>query len=241
MLNGLDLFSGIGGLTLALEPWVLPRAYCEIDRYAQAVLLSRQFNQELPTAPIWDDVRTLSSRLIPWPIDIITGGFPCQDISTCGPKKGLEGKRSGLFWQIIRLTGDLLPSFVFLENVPAITSYGGPEVVGAFTSLGYECRWCTLSNASIGGGHIRERWFILAHLDSTGLPKFEGILERENFRKRSNRLPKPLPPEKLDPTQAVLDRTIPRFPHRTHRIRCLGNSVVPLQARTAFKILGGIN
>lgn len=92
MLNGLDLFSGIGGLTLALAPWVRPVAYCENDRYAQSVLLSRISSGDLPNAPIWDDVRTLKAWDIP-NVDIVYGGFPCQDVSVAGARAGLDGER----------------------------------------------------------------------------------------------------------------------------------------------------
>ena len=88
-MNGLDLFSGIGGLTLALRDYVHPFAYCEIDKYCQAVLLSRMHTGELPKAPIWDDIKTIMGSILP-SIDIIYGGFPCQDISFAGNGKGLE-------------------------------------------------------------------------------------------------------------------------------------------------------
>ena len=84
MLNGLDLFSGIGGLTVALKRWVEPVAYCEIDQYAQGVLLSRMASGELPVAPIWDDIRTFSDKELSAEVEIIYGGFPCQDISVAG-------------------------------------------------------------------------------------------------------------------------------------------------------------
>jgi DNA (cytosine-5)-methyltransferase 1 len=162
VLNGLDLFSGIGGLSLALSEWVQPMAYCEIDRYAQGVLLSRMAENQLRKAPIWDDVRTLRGNTLPI-IDIIYGGFPCQDISVAGNGAGLAGERSGLFFEIARLCSELRPAFVFLENVPAITSRGGREVVGTFAALGYDARWCVISAASVGANHKRERWFLLAH------------------------------------------------------------------------------
>src|SRR5690606_10421534 len=129
MLRGLDLFSGIGGLTLALAPWVRPVAYCENDRYATAVLLSRMRTGDLPCAPIWDDVRTLRGDMLP-SVDIIYGGFPCQDISCAGRGAGLAGGRSGLFFEIARLARELRPRFVFLENVPAITTRGLGDVLG---------------------------------------------------------------------------------------------------------------
>lgn len=161
-LHGLDLFSGIGGITKALEDWVQPVAYCEIDTYAQAVLLSRMSTGELPTAPIWNDVSTLPADELPR-IDIIYGGFPCQDISVAGAGRGLEGKRSGLFYEIMRLVDVLRPSFLFLENVPAITSRGLREVAEEITKRGYDSRWCTLSAAEVGAPHKRERWWLLAY------------------------------------------------------------------------------
>jgi DNA (cytosine-5)-methyltransferase 1 len=107
-------------------------------------------------------------------IDIIYGGFPCQDISIAGRGAGLEGERSGLFFQIMRLAKQVKPSFIFLENVAAITGRGGLRVVREITSLGYDCRWCVISAASVGAMHRRERWFLLAHADHNGKPSSEG-------------------------------------------------------------------
>jgi len=167
MLNGLDLFSGIGGISLALKCYVRTVAYCEIDRYCQAVLLSRMSERKIDQAPIWDDITTLSKEeLRDFPrIDIITGGFPCQDISVAGSGKGLEGKRSGLFFEIVRLVKEIEPSFVFLENVPAIRTRGLLRVADEFTKMGYDCRWTCLSASSVGAPHKRERWFFLAHFE----------------------------------------------------------------------------
>ncbi|WP_374029798.1 DNA cytosine methyltransferase [Bdellovibrio bacteriovorus] len=164
MLNGLDLFTGIGGLTDALSPWVHPVTYCERDRYAQSVLLSLMASGTIVNAPIWDDVSSLDPQFFNLqPIDIIYGGFPCQDISTAGAGAGLEGKRSGLFFEIVRLVRELRPRFVFLENVPAITVRGLDRVLMEFNALGYDCRWTIVSAAEFGAPHLRERWFLLAH------------------------------------------------------------------------------
>lgn len=163
MLNGLDLFSGIGGITLGLNQWIRPRYYCEFDTYAQGVLISRMSSGDLPIAPIWDDVRTLKGEFIELPIDIIYGGFPCQDISVAGTGKGLAGERSGLFYEIIRLTKEIQPSFVFLENVPAIRTRGLDQVIKEFTELGYDCRWTVVSAKEVGAHHLRKRWFMLAY------------------------------------------------------------------------------
>lgn len=162
MLNGLDLFSGIGGLTVALEPWVRPVAYCENDRYAQSVLLSRMSNGSIIGAPIWDDVRTLRGSGIGIGIDIITGGFPCQDISVAGRRVGLGGERSRLFLHVARLAEEVRPAFIFLENVPAIRSRGLSVVIFELARLGFDLRWTIVSAAEVGAPHLRKRWFCLA-------------------------------------------------------------------------------
>jgi DNA (cytosine-5)-methyltransferase 1 len=168
MLNGLDLFSGIGGIALALRPWVRTIAYVEIDRYAQAVLRTRISAGDLDDAPIWDDVTTFDPR--PWAgaVDIISGGFPCQDISVAGRGAGLGGERSGLFFEIVRLARALRPRFIFLENVPALVGRGGWDVAGALTALGDDARWGVLSAHDVGAPHLRERWWCVAHRDRRG-------------------------------------------------------------------------
>lgn len=162
MLNGLDLFSGIGGISLALSPWVRTVAYCEIDRFAQGVLLSRISDGQLEAAPIYDDIRNLTASHLPG-IDIISGGFPCQDISCAGNGAGLDGKRSGLFFEVARLVSEIRPTLVFLENVPAIRSRGADVVVGRLAELGYDARWGVLSAFDVGAPHLRERWWLLAY------------------------------------------------------------------------------
>lgn len=167
MLASLDLFSGYGGISLGLKNYVRPVGYCEIDDYARAILASRISEGELSFAPIHPDVTKL--RGANGCADIITGGFPCQDISVAGLGKGLAGERSGLFYEIIRLTKEIEPTFVFLENVPAIRTRGLREVIRAFTEVGYDCRWTCLSAASVGAPHKRERWFLLAHPNRSNL------------------------------------------------------------------------
>lgn len=113
MIYGLDLFSGIGGISLALRDRVIPAAYCEIDPYARSVLLSRMHEGKLFKAPIWDDIKTLRGEMLPR-IDIVYGGFPCQDISVAGLGAGLEGERSGLFFELVRLVKETKAPWVFL-------------------------------------------------------------------------------------------------------------------------------
>lgn len=163
MINGLDLFSGIGGISLALSEWVKPIAYCEIDKYCQRVLQARFADGSLTDAPIWDDVTTLHGRDLPEQPDIVYGGFPCQDISCAGAGKGLAGERSGLFFEIVRMCSEIRPAFVFLENVSAITIRGADRVGAELAALGYDCRWTVVSAASVGAPHQRKRWWCLAY------------------------------------------------------------------------------
>lgn len=163
-MKSLDLFSGYGGITYALRNYVRPIGYCEIEEYPRAILASRMESGELPFAPIYPDVKKLRGSF--GAVDIITGGFPCQDISVAGNGKGLDGERSGLFFEIVRLTKEIDPKFVFLENVPAIRTRGLREVIRAFTEMGYDCRWTCLSASSVGAPHKRERWFLLAYANS---------------------------------------------------------------------------
>lgn len=169
MLNGLDLFSGIAGITTGLSEWVRPVAYCEIAKHPRANLLDLQRQGKIPRAPIWNDIRTLKGQYIPVPVDIIYGGFPCQDISVAGNGAGLEGKRSGLFFEIVRLVQEIKPAFIFLENVPAIRTRGLPRVIKEISSLGYDCRWTIVSAAELGAPHLRERWWLLAHANGKQL------------------------------------------------------------------------
>jgi DNA (cytosine-5)-methyltransferase 1 len=162
-MNGLDLFSGIGGNTTALREWVKTVAYCEINPYAKAVLLSRMGDGSIPTVPIWDDITTLRGDMFDIPIDIIVGGFPCQDISCAGSGAGLAGECSGLFFEIVRLAKEIKPQFLFLENVAAIRTRGLDTVVETLADIGYDCRWGAISAYDMGAPHKRERWFLLAN------------------------------------------------------------------------------
>jgi DNA (cytosine-5)-methyltransferase 1 len=174
-LNALDLFSGIGGNTLALSEWTRTIAYCDFDKHAQSVLLSRMRSGDIKPAPIWDDVSTLTAEQFSCPIDIIVGGFPCQDISVAGKGAGInEETRSGLFFQVVRLVRELRPTFIFLENVPAIRTRGLDIVLRELTQAGYDCRWTMLSASSVGALHKRERWFLLAHANGAKLRDESG-------------------------------------------------------------------
>lgn len=275
MLDGLDLFSGIGGLTIAMSTWTVPVAYCERDRYCQAVLLQRMSGGDLPRAPIWDDIRSLSGEMLP-KIDFIYGGFPCQDISVAGSGKGLGGKRSGLFWELRRLVKEIHPGFVFLENVPAIRTRGLREIARAFAELRYDARWTCVSAREVGAPHLRKRWFMLARSNATrgwnqqqrlsggqeericdkrtaefglhGKAQFvantDGTRSQRRNKKAKNKERKTASgfgrhtrPTNWWEIEPDVDRVVDGIPLRAHRIKCLGNAVVPLQAKEAFKRL----
>jgi len=240
MLNGLDLFSGIGGMSIALSEWVRPIAYCEIDPYCQGVLLSKQSLGYIQSAPIWDDIRSFPHIFKDGYIDIIYGGFPCQDISVAGRGKGLEGERSGLFFEIVRLAKEIKPKFIFLENVPAICSRGGLRVAGKITALGYDCRWCVIS-ADEFVDQKRNRWFLLAKLGS--LRQSERASERiQSLRNPSvdaQHSDYKLQDMESWASYARSMRKDDGLSQRVDRIRALGNAVVPAQAREAFRILSG--
>ena len=240
MLNGLDLFSGIGGLSLALSKWVRPIAYCEIDPYCQGVLLSRMVSNDIPYAPVWDNVRTLSFRDEPKNFDIITAGFPCQDISIAGMGKGLEGERSGLFYEVIRILRETGSRFLFLENVSAITCRGGVEIIKILTEMGYDCRWCIISASSVGSSQKRKRWFLLAN------SKGERCNEGGFSMRKEAALPFNASNDKYKNENYWTKNKSPipgmaiGIPNRLDRVKSLGNAVVPQQAKEAFKILMGL-
>lgn len=265
-LNGLDLFSGIGGISLALRPWVRPVAYCEIDRYCQGVLLSRMRSGDIVSAPIWDDVRTLEKKMLP-KIEIIYGGFPCQDISVAGRGAGLGGERSGLVREVFRLVSELRPSFVFLENVPAIRTRGADVVTGELARLGYDSRWTVVSAQEVGAPHLRKRWFCLAadleciklwneqgrgsgtHRESAPVAadvgKERGSADADSLRKLQPRgTVAELRGWACDAswwsTEPDVERVVYGVPFGNDRTRALGNAVVPAQAREAFMRLAGL-
>lgn len=290
-ITGLDLFSGIGGISLALRPWVRTVAYCEIERYATAVLLSRQMDGTLDRAPVWDDVTTLNGRTLSKAgirhVDIISGGFPCQDISVAGAGAGVGGLRSGLFREIIRLAGELRPTFIYLENVPAITTRGLGTVLGALAEIRYDCRWGCLSAYDVGAPHQRDRWWCLAYpnrglgngskfelqtgrhpvdsrgeavtdTDSIGRERSGASRRRGDGFEDSSPTSNPLRERSQRPetigklewngfsledwrlTEPPIRRANDGVPLRSHRIKGLGNAVVPQQAGEAFERLIGI-
>lgn len=166
-MNELALFAGAGGGILGghLLGW---RTVCAVEwePYAASVLAARQNDGILPPFPIWDDVQTFDGR--PWRgiVDVISGGFPCQDISVAGKGAGIEGERSGMWQHMARIIGEVRPRIVFVENSPALITRGLGRVLGDLASLGYDCRWTVLGAADVGAPHQRDRIWLVGHANS---------------------------------------------------------------------------
>ena len=163
MLNGIDLFSGIGAMALGLSGLVKPIIYCEKDEYAQKALQSNMQKGYISSAKIIKDVKLVSRKTVgPVRVDVVYGGFPCQDISRIGLQKGLQGERSGLVSEVFRIVEELKPAFIILENVPAIVSNGLEEIVKTLDAIGYDASWDIVSAEMFGAPHIRKRWVLVA-------------------------------------------------------------------------------
>lgn len=171
-LSVLSLFSGGGGLDLGarLVRGFRTIAYVENDPYAQGVLMSNMRKGILDPAPIWDDVRTFDGRYLCGRIDVVAGGFPCQDLSVAGKKAGIEaGARSGLWKEFARIIREARPRFVLVENVPGLLLYGQLGIVlGDLADLGFDAQWQVLSAAAVGAPHLRERVWIVGNAFGRG-------------------------------------------------------------------------
>ncbi len=240
----LDLFSGIGGFSLAAS-WVWGDeleivGFCEIEEYCQKVLA-----KNFPLVPIYSDIRELKGGQFN-NIDLITGGFPCQDISTANPNgKGIEGERSGLWKEMYRLISEIRPGYCLLENVAALFYRGLSVVLADLAEIGYDAEWQSISAAQLGAPHKRERVWIVAYPESDGLAgKFEQWKRNDNNQTRkllqyqkegrdeirgitergSKNVAYPYSSWQVEPT---VGRVVNGLPKRVDRIKGLGNAIVP--------------
>lgn len=244
MYKVLDLFSGIGGFSLGLERTggFETVAFCEIEPYCQKVL-----KKHWPKVPCYEDIRCLTAdRLRGDGIrpDIITGGFPCQDISTAGKQAGIEGERSGLWRELSRLIGELRPRYAILENVSALLRNGFGKVIGDLAALRYDTEWQCIRASRVGLPHARDRVWIMAY-PNKGRCKWKGVsLPRQGQQEENNESEcgrdMSLSIEigrQMDgtngasslwrETESRMVRTLDGVPNRAYRIAALGNSVVP--------------
>ena len=203
-MNELHLFAGAGGGILGGQ-LLGHTTVCavEIEPYCREVLLQRQRDGMLPKFPIWDDVKTFDGR--PWRglVDIVCGGFPCQDISCAGKGAGLAGERSGLWSEFARIIGEVRPRYAFVENSPMLTSRGLGRVLGDLSEMGYDATWCVLGASDVGAPHLRKRIWILAHArvlegrdNQQGGSEPNGKWELEETERGCNATPSARPSER---------------------------------------------
>ncbi|RKG33005.1 DNA cytosine methyltransferase [Acinetobacter tianfuensis] len=242
-LNELALFAGAGGGILGshLLGW---NTVCAVERdaYAAQVLAQRQNDGILPPFPIWSDVCSFNGK--PWRgiVDVISGGFPCQDISIAGKGQGLDGARSGLWSEFARIIREVEPTYAFIENSPMLITRGLDRILCDLAKMGFDAEWGIISCANTGGAHKRERTWIVATNTRrkrgkrlkqkqiqrfSGLPWGKDIRSIEDLRRRPD-LPQPL---------------VRRINHDVafgmDRLKAIGNGQVPVVAKSAFEYLGG--
>jgi len=161
-LRTLHLFAGAGGGILGdLLLGHKPVCAVEIEEYPRKVLLQRQRDGVLPRFPIWDDVCTFDGK--PWrgKVDVVAGGFPCQDISAAGKGKGIEGERSGLWVEMARAIREVRPRYAFVENSPLLVGRGLAVVLGDFAEMGFSATYGIIGAHHAGAPHKRDRIWIL--------------------------------------------------------------------------------
>ena len=164
-LKILDTFAGIGGFSYAAHELVggfKTTQFVEIDPFCQKVL-----KKHFPKVPCHDDIKTFTA--FPGQFDVITGGFPCQDLSVAGKRAGItKQSRSGLFYELIRVIRLVRPKFVVMENVAAILNNGLDIVLGELSEAGYDAEWSIISASSLGAAHRRSRWWCVAYTNDYG-------------------------------------------------------------------------
>ena len=240
-MNELALFAGAGGGVLGggLLGW---RTVCAVEwePYPASVLCARQNDGILPPFPIWDDVQTFEGK--PWKgiVDVISGGFPCQDISIGGKGAGIEGERSGMWKHMARIIGEVRPKFVFVENSPMLTSRGLGTVLADLSKMGFDAEWGIVGADHAGLPHRRKRIWLLASdpkrkyversYKKTVLqkPGLQGI-ENSGVAKDHAGLRSLLSPG--------LCRKFNGVPGQVDRIKSIGNAQVPIVAAMSWQIL----
>lgn len=164
----LDLFSGFGGLSLGLERAGMETiVFCEIDEHPRKVL-----KKHWPDTPIHEDVRTLDGRQYRGTVDVVCGGFPCQDLSQAGREKGFDGERSSLYTEMLRIISECMPRYAVFENVTNLLSGESGRWFAQFlydlAEVGYDAEWHCIPASIIGAAHHRDRVWIIAYPNGTG-------------------------------------------------------------------------
>ncbi|MGE8709023.1 DNA cytosine methyltransferase [Leptospira interrogans] len=251
-MNELALFAGAGGGVLGgkLLGW---RTVCavEIDPHCIAQLIQRQNDKVLPVFPIWDDICTFDGTVWRGIIDVVSGGFPCQDISIAGKRIGIEGERSGLWKEMFRVICEVRPRYAFVENSPLLTQRGINRVLGDLASMGYDAEWGVLGANHAGAPHIRKRIWILAYTSSDQWEresksrefKISPFIDRDGSEEH-------VAEQKVRrrisdggewwATEPNVGRVAHGVAFRVDRLRAIGNGQVPMVAKVAWNILSSI-
>jgi DNA (cytosine-5)-methyltransferase 1 len=236
-MNELALFAGAGGGILGgkLLGW---RTVCAVewDEHARQVLKARQDDGCLEPFPIWDDVQTFDGK--PWRglVDVVSGGFPCQDISKANTKAaGIDGERSGMWSHMARIVGEVVPRFVLVENSPMLVGRGLTRVLSDLASLGYDAKWGVIGASDAGAPHQRQRIWIVADSNER---RREWIHQRCEGQSNADATPGPQASEWWN-TEPAVDRVAHGVATRMDRERIyrLGNGQVPAVVALAWETL----
>ena len=252
----LELFAGAGGGLLAQR--LLghhPVGAIEINPYCRAVLLQRQRDLCLPVFPVWDDVTTFRkdnpqcADYIGWLRTIagelcISGGFPCQDISSGGKGRGITGPKSGLWFEMARIIDEIRPRFTFLENSPMLATRGFEMVLASLAGMGYDARWCVLGAGDLGYPIIRKRLWILGINRSQHGTGYDAGNQQggtvAQYLWRAEKLP---PLSNASGDRLVSDglavRTADGLAGSVEPVGAVGNGQVPAVAAIAWRLLSG--
>lgn len=229
-----SLFSGIGGFELgAYWAGIETTWNCEILPYQRRIL-----KQHYPSTYQYNDIKELRN---PEYVDIISGGFPCQDISNSGTKKGIKGHRSGLWGEMFRIAREVRPKYLVIENSSALIIRGFERVLCDLAEIGYNAEWQCLSGKQFGTQHRRERIYCIAYSDGirqqTFLqPSYFGIKAVKNWEADS--LSFSMPNEWLNrPGDSFTIRRGNDVPNKLHRIKGCGNAVMPVIAYYLFECI----
>lgn len=252
----LELFAGAGGGILAQQ--LLGHhtvGAVEIEPYCRTVLLQRQRDLCLPVFPVWDDITTFRSDnpdcagYINWLRSIrdelcISGGFPCQDISSCGKGAGIAGKKSGLWHEMARVAAEIRPAFIFAENSPMLAGRGLGVVLGTLAALGYDAKWCVLGAVDLGYPIIRKRIWILGMRHGVHGQKPDARSQQSGSAAEHLWCPDPLPAlQDAQGARLVSDglavRDADGLAGALEPVRAIGNGQVPAVAALAWRLLTG--
>jgi DNA (cytosine-5)-methyltransferase 1 len=231
-MNVLDLFSGIGGFSLGLERAGMHTvAFCEQDDYCRRVLAKRW-----PDVPCYSDVRELTAEQLERDgieVDVICGGFPCQDISSAAhDPAGIDGERSGLWEDFARLIGEIRPRFAIVENVSALRQRGLSTVLGNLAQIGYDAEWHCIPISIAGAPHPRDRIWVVAYPAKVLRQRQRGnqpsgILSRDGLLAILDNQGRGEPIPTWWAAEPSVDRVVHGVSHRVDRLGCLSNSLSP--------------